>query len=349
MSAASNLAFAAPARARSESERWEEWDRFVEAAPDAGFMQTSWWAEFRAMCGYRCFGVTIRDEGAIVGGAMVMKRFFDDRHGFYLICDGPLLPSDPECAKEVFSAVLAVLEKHRSAEDKIVAHLRIEPRWGQLPDFVNAFRALPREGDRYAEPRDTIWIDLRPSMDEILEQMKPKGRYNVRVAARHGVRVREDMTAEGLESFLRIHAVTSARHGLGGYSQSYFRTLLSMLQVRRRLSIFFAEHEGTLLATALVVFFGRRATYFFGGSLAEQRHTMAPYALHFEIMRRAKERGCEWYDLWGVDPAGTSGGFWHGISAFKRKLGGIEVNLPPTLDLVYESRGYERFLQAARA
>lgn len=346
---ATALALAATAPAQSESERWEEWDRFVEASPDCGFMQTSWWAEFRSMCGYRCFGVKIREQGAITGGAMVMKRFFDPRHVFYLICDGPLLPSDPARAEEVFSAILSVLEKHRTAEDRTVAHLRIEPRWRQLPAFANGFRALPRRGDRYAEPRDTIWIDLRPSMDEILRKMKPKGRYNIRVAERHGVRVCEDMTAAGLEDFLRIHAETFVRHGIGGYSQGYFRTLLSIFRIRRQLSIFFAEHEGKRLATALVVFFGRRATYFFGGSLIEERQVMAPYALHCEIMRRAKERGCDWYDLWGVDPAGASCGFWQGISTFKRKLGGIEMNLPPTLDLVYDPSGYELFQKAAHA
>lgn len=345
---ASKLALAPTPLTRSESERWEEWDEFVEQAPDSGFMQTSWWAQFRSMCGYGCFAVTIRDAAVIVGGAMVMKHFFDDRHGFYLICDGPLLPSDPEFAGEVFSAILGVIEKHRLSEARTVGHLRIEPRWKQqLPTFVNAFRALPRAGDRYTEPRDTIWIDLRPSTDEILGQMKPKGRYNVRVAERHGVCVREDMSSAGLADFLRIHGETSARHGIGSYTQSYFRTLLSMLQARRRLGIFFAEHEGVRLATALVVFFGRRATYFFGGSMPEKRHVMAPYALHFEIMRRARERGCEWYDLWGVDPASVSGGFWQGISTFKRKLGGMEVNLPPTLDLVYDETAYECFRQAS--
>ena len=346
-----NLAVApppmAPAR-RSESERWQDWDRFVESAPDSGFMQSSWWAEFRAMCGYRCFGVTIRDQGAIVGGAMVMKRFFDDRHCFYLICDGPLLPSEPEFAEDVFSAILSVVEKHRVADERIVSHLRIEPRWPQLPPSAGAFRQLSTGGDRYAEPRDTIWIDLRPSMDDILRQMKPKGRYNVRVAERHGVQVCEDTSDRGLEDFLRIQGETLTRRGVGGYSESYFRTMLAMLQVRRRISLFFAVHGGVRLATALVVFFGSRATYLFGGSIPHQRHVMAPYALHFHIMRRAKERGCHWYDLWGVAPAGVTGGPWDGISEFKRKLGGNELQLPPTMDHPYDTRAYDSFLHLAR-
>jgi len=349
---AANLALAAPPTPqlpRSESDRWQEWDRFVEASPDSGFMQTSWWAEFRAMSGYRCFGVTIRDGAEILGGAMVMKRSFTDECCFYLICDGPLLPSDPESAGEVFDAILAVLEKHRAAENATVSHLRIEPRWQLLPRFASGLRQRSRARDRYAEPRDTIWIDLRAPMEEILGQMKPKGRYNIRIAQRHGVRVHEDTSAAGLKHFLRIHAETFARHRIRGYTDTYFQTLLSMLQARRRISLFFAEHEGKPLATALVVFFGRRATYFFGGSLAEKRNVMAPYALHFEIMRRARDRGCEWYDLWGVAPEGVSGGNWQGISEFKRKFGGREVNLLPALDLVYDAPAYESFRQAAAA
>jgi hypothetical protein len=82
----------------------------------------------------------------------------------------------------------------------------------------------------------------------------------------------------------------------------YFRTLFSLLLPRRQISIFFAEYQGKRLAAALVVYFGRRATYFFGGSLALHRSIMAPHLLHFEIMRSAKARGCEWYDLWGFAP-----------------------------------------------
>ena len=57
-----------------------------------------------------------------------------------------------------------------------------------------------------------------------------------------------------------------------------------------------AEYEGKRIATALVVYFGRRATYSFGGSLAAHRRVMAAHLLHFEIMRRAKALGHEWYD-----------------------------------------------------
>ncbi|MBI4207031.1 MAG: peptidoglycan bridge formation glycyltransferase FemA/FemB family protein [Betaproteobacteria bacterium] len=344
----SNLTPAAPEALRSDSDQWQEWDRFVEASADPGLMQTSWWAEFRAWAGYRCFGITIKDRGAILGGAMVMKRCFGPHACFYCICDGPVLPADEEAAGEVFQAILDVVERHRIEEYHIVSHLRIEPRWGRVPEFVSGFQLLAR-GDRYSEPRDTLCIDLRPSMDEILAQMKPKGRYNVRLAQRHGVAVCEDTSEGGLADFVRIHGDTAARRRIDPKSPAYFEKLLSMLSPRQRISIFFAEHQGRRLATALVVYFGRRATYFFGGSLDVDRHVMAPYALHYEIMRRVRERGCECYDLWGVAPPSRADDPWQGISAFKRKFGGHELSLVPTLDRIYDAAAYRAYGLAAAA
>ena len=38
--------------------------------------------------------------------------------------------------------------------------------------------------------------------------MKPKGRYNVRVARRHGVSVLEDVSSQGIADFLNIYEET---------------------------------------------------------------------------------------------------------------------------------------------
>ena len=201
---------------------------------------------------------------------------------------------------------------------------------------------------RFSEPRDTLCIDLRPSEDEILAQMKPKGRYNVRVARKHGVTIVRDNSYQGLIDFMRIQRCTIVRKGMKPTTPAYFRAMLTELVPRGQASLFFAEHGGRRLATALVVTCGRRASYLYGGSLLAQRSVMAPYLLHFEIMRRAKASGCEWYDLWGVAPLDQPNHAWQQISEFKRKLGGVEVRLVPTLDYVYDDSAYDQFQIAER-
>lgn len=327
-----------------ELSRWQAWNDFVEAVgDDAGFMQTSWYADFRASVGYECFGIVVKDGDVIVGGAMVMKLSYSPDQCFYYISDGPVLTGDEATASETLQIILESIDKHRSCEALTVSHLRIEPRWRSVPEFARGFAPLARL-DPYTEPRATLWIDLRASEEMILAQMKPKGRYNIRVAQRHGVTVVEDTSERGLADFLRIYKRTARRHQIDAKEPAYFRTLLAILSDRRQGSIYFAEHEGRRLAAALVVYFGGRATYLFGGSLVIKRRVMAAYLLHFEIMRHAKERGCEWYDLWGVAPQDQPDHPWRDISVFKRKFGGVEVGLVPTLDYVYDSAAYDRYL-----
>jgi lipid II:glycine glycyltransferase (peptidoglycan interpeptide bridge formation enzyme) len=178
--------------------------------------------------------------------------------------------------------------------------------------------------------------------------MKPKGRYNIGVARRHGVSIAEDMSEQGLRDFQAIYEETANRQGMGTKPPDYFERLVSSLWPVHRGSLFFAEYQGRRIATALVVYFGRRATYFFGGSRDLDRHVMAPYLLHFEAMRKARALGHKWYDLWGIAPANDLEHPWRNLSVFKAKFGGLEVRLVPTLDYVYDETAYDGYVAGQR-
>src|SRR2546430_10105645 len=208
--------------------RWKAWDDFVEATPDTGFMQTSWWVEFRNYCGFENFGITLKDGNDIVGGAVVLKYSYSEDCCFYYIQDGPVLPGDPLVAEEIFRVVLEAIEDRRKTEREAVSHMRIEPCWFSLSGFVSGFGAIPPLAVRFLGARDTRCIDLRPSEEAILAQMKPKGRYNIHVAQRHGVSVVEDTSDRGLADFLRIYKRTAVRHRMETKPPRYFRTLVSM-------------------------------------------------------------------------------------------------------------------------
>ncbi|NML15640.1 lipid II:glycine glycyltransferase FemX [Azohydromonas caseinilytica] len=330
-----------------DPERWQAWDRFLQQTPDAGFMQSSWWARFRAPLGFGHFGLTLRDGDAIVGGALVARCQTAPGECFYYVQDGPVLPPDAADAAQVFEAFLQRVERERAADSDIVSHLRIEPRWSALPGFVRGFQPADTDDDLFNEPRRTLCIDLDGDDAALLAQMKPKGRYNIRVAQRHGVAVVEDSSGQGLADFVRIQRRTALRQGIDTKPPGYFKALLAAAPPGQA-SLHFAEYRGRRIAAALVIRFGLRATYFFGGSLALHRPVMAPYLLHFEIMRSVRAAGCRSYDLWGIAPEDEPEHPWQAISAFKRKLGGHELALVPTLDLVLDAAAYRRY-QASQA
>jgi peptidoglycan pentaglycine glycine transferase (the first glycine) len=326
------------------SDNWKAWNEFVEATPDTGFMQSSWWVDFRNTCGFENFGITLKGEDGIAGGAVVLKFWYTEDSCFYYIQDGPVLPADPLAAEEVFSVILNEIEERRETEPGTVSHLRIEPRWLSPPSFVSGFRPVAPLADPYLEARDTRCIDLRPSEADILAQMKPKGRYNIHIARKHGVSITEDTSEQGLADFQSIYEETASRQGMAAKPPDYFQPLVSVFAPSRHRSIFFAEYQGVRIATALVVYFGSRATYFFGGSRDVHRHVMAPYLLHFEIMRKAKALGHQWYDLWGIAPDNQPDHPWRNFTAFKAKFGGEEVHLVPNLDYVYDDDAYDRYV-----
>ena len=330
----------APPPAASTAPRWAAWDRFLESTPDTGFMQSSWWADFRVTSGWQYFAAVVKQDGAVLGGALVMRFAYGRDRCFYYVPEGPVLPADASLAAPVWDAIRETIEDRRRDDDHAVSHLRIEPRWPHRPDFLSEFRATRA----FHEPRNTRCVDLRPPEEAILAQMKPKGRYNVGVARRHGVEVVEDASAQGIADFVEIYGETAARQHLRAKPASYFRTLIPVLSSLGRGSVFFAEWQGRRLAAAVVVYFGGRATYFFGGSLASDRNVHAPTLLHFEIMRRAKAMGHEWYDLWGVAPAGRPDHPWAGISVFKSGFGGVPLDFVPTLDCVYDLPAYDDYV-----
>jgi lipid II:glycine glycyltransferase (peptidoglycan interpeptide bridge formation enzyme) len=256
--------------------------------------------------------------------------------------EGPVLLEEESSdeQEQVFQIIMAFVEQKRQNDHQVVSHLRIDPRWEYLPSFVRGFKPSKRSS---GTPRDTQCIDLTSSESLILAQMKPKGRYNIGLARRHGVSIVEDVSPEGIEEFLNIHETTFARKELGGFDPDYFRELITMLSTTGHGSLFFAEFQGTRLATALVVYFGRTATYFYGGSRATNRNVMAPYLLQFEIMRKAKSLGCQCYDLFGITPQNEPRDGWTDISAFKRKFGGQELRFVPTLDYVYDPVVYQEW------
>ncbi|HYO84439.1 MAG TPA: peptidoglycan bridge formation glycyltransferase FemA/FemB family protein [Bryobacteraceae bacterium] len=329
----------------SAPDKWAAWDDFLEGVDDTGFMQSLAWSDFRGAHGAEYFGAVLKARGVTLGGAIVQKCSTSDDDCFYYVQDGPVLPDDEGVAEQIFTAFIEHVNLQRAGERQIVSHLRIEPRWHRLPSFVSGFRPAP-EDDDYTEPRRTLCVDLSQDAAAILAQMKPKGRYNVRLAAKHGVTVLQDSSDRGLSDFYQIYSDTAERQAIDLKPFEYFETLTSMFSRRHKLAIFFAEYQHERIATALVLYFGRRATYFFGGSRYTHRSLMAPYLLHYEAMQAARSEGCRWYDFWGIAPEGNVDDAWYDISVFKRKFGGVEVELVPTLDYVYDEQAYVRYLHS---
>lgn len=191
------------------------------------------------------------------------------------------------------------------------------------------------------QPKWRKWLDIGEPEEEILAQMKPKGRYNIRIAQKKGVTVSHYKNSnKALKVFYELYRETLQREKLKGRAFQYFQDLVDILGEPDLILIFVASFKGIPLASALVTFYQGVATYLYGGSSRLHKEAMANYFLHFEVIRVAKERGCFLYDLLAVAPPDNEHHSWAGLARFKDQFGGETVELLGSYDQILKPTLY---------
>ncbi|MCK9460112.1 MAG: peptidoglycan bridge formation glycyltransferase FemA/FemB family protein [Proteobacteria bacterium] len=202
-------------------------------------------------------------------------------------------------------------------------------------------RAAPIE----VQPNATLLIDLSLPLEEILARMKPKTRYNVRLAYRKGVSVSRAPSTM-VPVFHELYRQTAARDGFTAASLPHFTALFEPVPRTDdgvEVLMLLASYEAELLAGAIVLFSGSVATYLVGASSNARRNHMASYAIQWEIIREAKARGCTIYDMFGVSPIDAIEHPLMGVSKFKRGFGGRLLHRTGCWDFPLDGQLYEAF------
>jgi lipid II:glycine glycyltransferase (peptidoglycan interpeptide bridge formation enzyme) len=147
-------------------------------------------------------------------------------------------------------------------------------------------------------------VDLRPTEAELLQSFKRKARYNIRLAARNGVVVREvDVDDDSIQIMFGLMAQTQARAGFRLRSREYCESYWRLHDQRGQGRFFFAYLGDEVLAGVFATYVGKRAWYKDGGSTREHSTLKGPYLLQWEVMRWLRRRGIQSYDLYAVPPA----------------------------------------------
>jgi lipid II:glycine glycyltransferase (peptidoglycan interpeptide bridge formation enzyme) len=169
--------------------------------------------------------------------------------------------------------------------------------------------------------RNTVRLDLRRSEAELLSAMKPKTRYNVRLAERKGVRVRPGSTAD-LGLLYRLYAETSLRDGFVIRSLDYYREAWGRFMHAGLAQSFVAEVDAEPVGGLIAFRFGRTAWYMYGMSRESHREKMPNHLLQWHAILWARAQGCETYDFWGApDELDERDRLW-GVWKFKEGFGG---------------------------
>lgn len=324
------------------------WDDFVLKSSRGSVHQLSVWKTFQETISGRGpvkgWGLK-NDAGEIVAVtfAVAMDTGFQGKKWWYS-ARGPVF--DDEKAG-------TLLLKHVAQE------LKKEPgMFWRFDPYVSTTFVMPKEihvrpAIQNYQPTDTLELDLTKSDETLLAEMKRKGRYNIQLAEKKGVRCIKieagKHSEKDLLDFWRLNQETTNRDSFSSHEQSYYDAFLK--HITPYATLFFAEAEdGTRIATAISTFAGDKAIYYFGASTsnAEYRNLMAPYLLQWTMVQEAKRRGCKTYDFLGIAPENDSQHAYAGISEFKWKFGGSRKTYAPGKEIVFSVFWYWLYRLAKR-
>lgn len=295
------------------------------------FLQSSQWAEFQKSLGREVFSI---DQPGI--NAVVIKHGLPFGFNYLYIPHGPQIDFNALSGgfNNPFRQFISQLRNLARQENSMF--IKIEPLLDSTAQLLVKYGF--RKSGKEIHPHKTIIINLQQSADELLAAMHHKTRYNIKVAENHGLNV-QDLPAgeagrsDNVDKFLKLIRHTADKKNFGIHPEWYYKKLLDYFSLRNNnleAKLFLVEKDDKAVAGAIVLLDHYKSTgyYLHGASDYRSRSLMAPYLLHWHIMRTLQQSGFASYDLWGIDSSK-----WPGVTRFKLGWGGRQVEYPGSFDL----------------
>jgi lipid II:glycine glycyltransferase (peptidoglycan interpeptide bridge formation enzyme) len=336
----------------------QQWNEFVSNSVCCNITQSYEWGELAPHLDAEAMRVGVVDDDGQLRAAMLIlvSRAPLLRRNYFYAPRGPVIddPASP--------TLPVLLDFVRVAARKYGAFmLKVEP---SVVDGDTAWlAALHKLGFRpnpYATHVRHEWIlDLRADEQDLLAGMKEKWRYNIRLAARKGVTIRQGAGQADLDMFYRIYETTSERDQFFIHDKRHYEDVMRLFgsendgedRQGERAALLLAEYEGQPIAGIIVLRYGRWSWYMYGASSNEHRNLMPNHSLQWTGMQWAKAHGCWYYNFRGIPDILEEGQELYGVYVFKRGFGGYPMRFLKTHDLVYSPLiygAYTRLLEVKR-
>lgn len=324
------------------------WDAFVSQARDASVLQAWAWGSLKSRYGWRASRYFWMDRGRPSGAISVLRRGLP---GGFQLCyapRGPVLNGNLAQWSEFWPA----LRERLSAEGGTV--LKVDPEWTSDAEraALQSAGALPSRHP--IQHQATILIDISGG-DEALMRLKESTRRNIRSGARQGITVEASAASAAMDTFYGLLEETAGREHFTIRPRTYYQDLLTMFRERGQVSVYLARQDERLLAGAVMLFFGSRLIYLYGGTRTDAKDLKPGYLLHWRAIEDAQQRGCLTYDMWGVPLNPQAGQRGYGYYVFKSRFNGTLVRFIGLYDLPVKRaatltiRLAERFARASQS
>lgn len=317
------------------------YDDFVIGQKHTAFLQSWAWGEFQQSLGKKVWRLGIKQGHNLVATATIINQPLPLDKSYLYIPRGPLMlfGLNKDRQQEIIELILSKARDicyMTKKENEIFS--RLEP---DLTCLDESILTLPLIKKLDVQPQHTWVLDLSPDIKKLQKKMHHKTRYNINLAERKGVKIKQSNNPKDLNKFLFLAKITAARAGFSIWPDNYYLQLFEVLNKHQMIAIWLAEYKHEILVANMVVNFGDTVTYLYGGSANKFKEVMASHLLQWRQITWAKENDYDYYDFWGIAPKGSNKEqAWQGITRFKKSFGGQELNYLGSYDFIYSNFWY---------
>lgn len=300
----------------------KKYGEFLESHERCNFQQSLEWAKVKES--WKNEVILAEDEnGDIIGSLSVLIRKIPVFGTIMYSSRGPVCDiNDISVMKQLTDGARELAKKYKA----IV--LRIEPDIESSDELfrsvvTNLGYKIKDDAKNFREeiqPRYVFRLDIKDKTeDEVFANFQQKTRYNIRLATKKGVTVKEG-TREDLKDFHRIMVETGSRDGFIIRSLNYFEKMYDNL-APKHMRLLMAYYEGKPISGVIPIMYGNKTWYLYGASSNSHRNLMPNYLLQWEMIKMAINNGSDIYDLRGVSGVVDESHPQYGLYRFKKGFG----------------------------
>lgn len=305
-------------------------------------LQSYEWGTFREKTGIKIIRQGVFHDNKLTGGfTMTIHRIPKTSWNIGYIPKGPI--PDKKMLDEI--RVLGKKEK--------CIFVQLEPNECFSEDKEKLLTALSLK--KAAHPlftQYTFMLDLTKAESDLLKNLHPKTRYNIKVAQKHNVTIVEKNTDDAFQKYLELMQETTKRQKFYAHSLDYHKIqwqVLSHIKKPEELSshLLVANYNMKTLAAWILFVFKDTLYYPYGASSNEHRETMASTLMMWEAIKFGQKMGLKKFDMWGAlgqepDPLDP----WFGFHRFKQGFRPEHIMFIGSYDLVIQPILYQAYVAA---
>ena len=297
----------------------EEYTRFLESNERCNFQQSIEWSKVKTS--WKREIILAEDSSKkIIGSLMVLIRKIPIFGNIMYSSRGPIcdihnievlkqLTEGAKLLAKKYNAIVLTIEPDIKSDDTAFRNIMQELGY-QIKDDAKNFR-------EEIQPRYVFRLDTKgKTEDEIFKNFHSKTRYNIRLATKKGVTVKEG-TREDLKEFHKIMVTTGIRDGFITRPLEYFERMYDCLGPEH-IKLLMAYYDGKPISGVIPIMYGNKTWYLYGASSNEHRNLMPNYLLQWEMIKIALARKSDIYDLRGVPGIADNS---NGLYRFKKGFG----------------------------